>query len=53
MPDAKESYPHVALLRQVKGVGTQIALTYVLTLEDPQRFRKSRDVGSVKKETFI
>ena len=42
---AKESYPHVALLQQVKGVGTQIALTYVLTLEDPQRFRKSRDVG--------
>jgi|SRR3984893_3541168 transposase len=42
---AKESYPHVALLKQVKGVGTQIALTYVLTLEDPHRFRKSRDVG--------
>jgi transposase len=42
---ARESYPHVALLKQVKGVGTQIALTYVLTLEDPQRFRKSRDVG--------
>jgi len=32
---AKESYPHVALLKQVKGVGTQIALTYVLTLEEP------------------
>src|SRR6202795_1725164 len=29
---AKESYPHVELLKQVKGVGTQIALTYVLTL---------------------
>jgi transposase len=42
---AKESYPQVALLKQVKGVGTQIALTYVLTLEDPQRFPKSRDVG--------
>jgi transposase len=42
---AKESYPQVALLKQVKGVGTQIALTYVLTLEDPQRFRKSREVG--------
>src|ERR1700683_3704955 len=42
---AQESYPHVALLKQVKGVGTQIALTYVLTLEDPHRFRKSRDVG--------
>jgi transposase len=29
----------------VKGVGTLIALTCLLTLEDPQRFRKSRDVG--------
>jgi hypothetical protein len=26
-------------------VGTLIALTYMLTLEDAQRFRKSRDVG--------
>jgi transposase len=42
---AKESYPEVARLEQVKGVGTLIALTYVLTLEDPRRFRKSRDVG--------
>ena len=42
---AKESYPEVALLKQVKGVGTLIALTYMLTLEDPGRFRKSRDVG--------
>src|SRR5277367_1532247 len=42
---AKESYPQVARLEQVKGVGTLIALTYILTLEDAQRFRKSRDVG--------
>jgi transposase len=35
----------VARLEQVNGVGTLIALTYVLTLEDPRRFRKSRDVG--------
>ena len=42
---AEESYPEVALLKQVKGVGTLIALTYVLTLEDPRRFRKSRDAG--------
>jgi transposase len=42
---AKESYPQVALLKQVKGVGTQIALTYVLTIEDPYRFAKSRQVG--------
>jgi transposase len=36
----------VALLKQVQGVGTLIALTFVLTVEDPHRFRKSRDVGS-------
>jgi transposase len=42
---AEESYPQVQLLKQVKGVGTLIALTFLLTLEDPHRFRKSRDVG--------
>jgi transposase len=42
---AEQSYPEVALLKQVKGVGTLIALTFLLTLEDPHRFRKSRDVG--------
>ena len=35
----------MALLKQIKGVGTLIALTFLLTLEDPHRFRKSRDVG--------
>jgi len=42
---AQESYPQVAVLKQVKGVGTLIALTFLLTLEDPHRFDKSRDVG--------
>ena len=42
---AQESYPQVALLQQVRGVGTLIALTFLLTLEDPHRFRKSREVG--------
>jgi transposase len=42
---AKEEYPEVALLQQVKGVGTQIALTYRLTIDDPYRFAKSREVG--------
>jgi transposase len=42
---AQQSYPQVALLKQVKGVGTLIALTFLLTLEDARRFRKSRDVG--------
>jgi transposase len=42
---AKEVHPEVSLLKQVKGVGTLIALTYILTLEDPHRFRRSRDAG--------
>ena len=42
---AQESYPQVAVMKQVKGVGTLIALTFLLTLEDPHRFGKSRDVG--------
>jgi transposase len=41
----QQSYPQVALLKQIKGVGTLIAATFLLTLEDPHRFRKSRDVG--------
>ena len=42
---ATEVHPEVALLKQVKGVGTLIALTYVLTVGDPHRFHRSRDVG--------
>ena len=42
---AEQSYPQAALLKQVKGVGTLIALTHMLTLEDPIVSAKSRDVG--------
>lgn len=42
---ARTQYPETALLRQVSGVGTLIALTFVLTVEDRERFQKSRDVG--------
>ena len=38
-------YPETKLLKQVHGVGTLIALAFVLTIEDPHRFRKSRAVG--------
>jgi len=38
-------YPETELLRQVHGVGPLIALTFILTLEDAQRFQQSRDVG--------
>lgn len=43
---AQERYPEVALLTAVGGVGVLIALTFILTLEDPQRFQRSRDVGA-------
>ena len=38
-------YPEMKVLTQVHGVGTPIALTYILTIEDAQRFEHSRDVG--------
>jgi transposase len=43
---SKEHYPETDLLRQVEGVGALTALTFVLTLEDPERFAKSRSVGA-------
>jgi transposase len=42
----QEHYPETELLRQVEGVGALTALTFVLTLEDPYRFEKSRTVGA-------
>jgi transposase len=39
-------YPETQLLRQVEGIGSLTALTFVLTLEDPYRFAKSRSVGA-------
>jgi transposase len=43
---SKEHYPETDLLGQVEGVGTLTALTFVLTVEDPYRFEKSRSVGA-------
>jgi transposase len=42
----QEHYPETELLREVEGVGVLTALTFVLTLEDPYRFAKSRTVGA-------
>jgi transposase len=42
---AVDKYMHTQLLRQVSGVGPVTALAYVLTLETPLRFARSRDVG--------
>jgi transposase len=43
---SKEHYPETELLRQLEGVGPLTALTFVLTVEDPYRFEKSRSVGA-------
>jgi transposase len=42
----RERYPETELLRQVEGVGPLTALTFVLTIEDPYRFERSRSVGA-------
>ncbi len=42
----RDVYPETRLLRAVDGIGALTSLAYVLTLEDPARFRRSRDVGS-------
>jgi transposase len=43
---ARERFPEAGLLQQVVGVGALTALAFVLTLEDPARFSRSRTVGS-------
>ena len=43
---ATVSYPQVARLSQVDGVGHLTALAFVLTIEDPSRFNESRAVGA-------
>ncbi len=42
---ATKKYPETEQLCQVGGVGPLTALAYVLTLEEPERFAKSRMVG--------
>ncbi len=42
---AVERYPETRWLKQVPGVGTLTALTFVLTVGEPARFAHSRDVG--------
>lgn len=41
-----ERYGATRLLRQVNGVGPLTALAYLLTIEHPSRFSRSRDVGA-------
>jgi len=43
---AKERHPAAARLRQVCGVGSLTSLAFVLSVDDPGRFSKSRTLGS-------
>jgi transposase len=42
---AKEEYPATQLMRQIPGVGAITSMASTLTIEDPHRFVKSRDIG--------
>jgi transposase len=39
-------YPEAVLLQQPKGVGPVTSLAYLLIIDDPDRFKRSRDVGA-------
>jgi transposase len=41
----RQRYPETRQMRQVTGVGPITSLTYAVTIEDPERFARSRDVG--------
>lgn len=43
---AQERYPETRLLRQVDGIGPVTSLAYVLTIDDPHRFPRSRVLGA-------
>jgi transposase len=43
---ASARYPETTTRRQVNGVGSLTSLAFVLTIEDPTRFRSSRRVGA-------
>lgn len=40
----QDAYPETDILRSVTGVGPITSLSYILTLEEPDRFNKSRNV---------
>jgi transposase len=42
---ARARYPETMRLREVSGVGPLTSLAFVVTLADPARFRRSREVG--------
>jgi transposase len=42
----QEHYPITQFLQEVSGVGPIVSLTFVLTLDNPERFDSARDVGA-------
>lgn len=43
---ATEEYRQTQLMRQIHGVGPITSMAFALTIDDPYRFRKSRDVAA-------
>lgn len=43
---ACDEYPETEFLTQITGIGTITSLTFVLTIGDPTRFRRPRDVDA-------
>ncbi|GAA5484456.1 transposase [Haloferula sargassicola] len=43
---AAESYPETEFLTQIAGIGPITSLTFILTIGDPERFRRPRDIGA-------
>ncbi len=42
-----QPYTETKLIRRISGVGPLTSLAFILTLENPDRFRRSREVGPV------
>lgn len=43
---ADQKYPATEVMREITGVGVITSLAFVLTIVDPERFAKARDVGA-------
>lgn len=43
---AAENYPETEFLTQITGIGPITSLTFILTIGDPERFRRPRDIGA-------
>jgi transposase len=43
---AAEKYPQTIYLQQISGVGPITSLCFVLKIENPERFKRTRDIGA-------